>query len=224
MNDDILVVVIFGLLIFAGVAVLWMAMQNRRMQREFEHRERLAMIERGLVPPPELDPAAFESRTGLTGQQEPRSASRSRSAGIIMIGFGLGLTMLISFAAGDPEVGIGIGGAFALLGAAFIFNSMAVGRRESLHGRPREVGANGVTSPWRARRRGDWTGDPYANGSGKRVNGRRTDCPRTGHRHSTTPRRQRSRCAAAVPAPCSSHHGGRPTLTPPVQRHRCPTP
>ena len=133
MNDDILVVVIFGLVIFAGVAVLWMAMQNRRMQREFEHRERLAMIERGLVPPPELDPAAFESRTGLTGQQEPRSASRSRSAGIIMIGFGLGLTMLLSFAAGEPEVGVGIGGAFALLGAAFIFNSMAGGRRESSH-------------------------------------------------------------------------------------------
>src|SRR5688500_4372714 len=64
------------------------------------------------------------------------------------------------------------------------------------------------------RRRGDWTGDPYANGSGKRVNGRRTHRPRTGHRHSTSPRRQRSRCAAAVPAPCSSHHGGRPTLTP----------
>jgi hypothetical protein len=132
-NDDVFVVLMFGLVILAGVAILWMAMQNRRMQREFEHRERLAMIERGLVPPPELDPAAFESRTGLTGHHESRSASRSRSAGIIMIGFGLGLTMLISFAAGEPEVGIGIGGAFALLGAAFVFNSMAGGRHESSH-------------------------------------------------------------------------------------------
>lgn len=47
---------------------------------------------------------------------------------------------------------------------------------------------------------------------------------RTGHRHSTSPRGQRSRCAAVVPAPCSSHHGGRPTLTALVQRHWCPTP
>lgn len=133
MNDEAFVVAIFGLVIFAGVAVLWMAMQNRRMQREFEHRERLAMIERGLVPPPELDPATFESRTGLAGQPESRAGARSRSAGIIMIGFGLALTMLIAFAAQEPEVGVGVGGAFALLGAAFIFNSMALGRRESSH-------------------------------------------------------------------------------------------
>jgi hypothetical protein len=119
-----------SVLILAGVAVLWMAMQNRRLMREMEHRERLAMIERGLIPSPEIDPAGFERRTGLTDQPESRAAARSRSAGVIMIGFGLGLMMLISFAAEVPNVGVGIGGAFALLGAAFLFNSMLMGRRD----------------------------------------------------------------------------------------------
>jgi hypothetical protein len=132
-SDAGFVAVMFTVIVLGSIAVLWMALQNRRWQRELEHRERLAMIERGLVPPPEVDPAAFESRSGLASQQEGRGAARSRSAGTIMIGFGLGLTMLISFAAGEPEVGIGIGGAFAMLGAAFIFNSIALNRRESSH-------------------------------------------------------------------------------------------
>jgi hypothetical protein len=125
------VATLFGLMILAGVAVLWMAMQNRRTLREFEHRERLAMIDRGLMPPPERDPAGFESRSGVGAQPERSGATRSRSAGIIMIGFGLALMMLIAFAAREPEVGIGIGGAFALLGAAFIFNAAALNRRDS---------------------------------------------------------------------------------------------
>jgi Flp pilus assembly protein TadB len=130
LDDGAFVALVFGLIILAGVAVLWMAMQNRRLLREMEHRERLAMIERGLVPPPELDPGAFERRTGLASQPESQAGARSRSAGIIMIGFGLGLMVLISFAAETPSVGIGIGGAFALLGAAFVFNSMVMGRRD----------------------------------------------------------------------------------------------
>lgn len=130
MSDAGFVAVMFALIVLGSIAVLWMAMQNRRLQREFAHRERLAMIERGLIPPPEVDPAAFETRAGLADQPEARGAARSRSAGIIMIGFGLGLTMLISFAAREAEVGIGIGGAFVMLGAAFIFNSIALSRRE----------------------------------------------------------------------------------------------
>jgi hypothetical protein len=125
----------FALMIFAGVAVLWMAMHNRRMMREFEHRERLAMIDRGLVPPPERDPGGFESRTGVAAP-ERSGATRSRSAGIIMIGFGLALMMLIAFAAREPEVGVGIGGAFALLGAAFVFNAAALNRRENARSYP----------------------------------------------------------------------------------------
>ncbi len=49
-----------------------------------------------------------------------------------MLGLGLGMLMLITFAAGSPEVGLGIGGAFALLGAAFLVNAMLIARNEAL--------------------------------------------------------------------------------------------
>jgi hypothetical protein len=124
LNSEEILVILMTLLILAGVLVLWMAMHSRRRIREMEHRERLAMIERGLIPPPELEPAVFERRAGIGPRSESPAASRSRSSGVILIGFGLGLTLLISFAAGEPEVGIGIGGAFAVLGGAFLVNAM----------------------------------------------------------------------------------------------------
>ena len=130
MNESEMMVLLFALMIFAGVAVLWMAMQSRRRFREMEHRERLAMIERGLIPSPELDPAAFERRTNVAPPTpEPQTTTRARSTGVMLIGFGLGLMILLAFAFEVPEVGVGLGGAFALLGAAFVVNAM-LGARE----------------------------------------------------------------------------------------------
>jgi hypothetical protein len=93
-----------------------------------EHRERLAMIERGILPAPELDPAAFERRLSGLRPPETPGAIRARSSGVIMISMGLAFMFMISFAAGSPGVGIGIGGAFALVGAGFFVNSMLIGR------------------------------------------------------------------------------------------------
>jgi hypothetical protein len=127
-SEEAIVVALSSMGVLAGVAVIWMAMQSRRQIREMEHRERLAMIERGILPAPELDPAAFERR--LTGLRPPDTpgAVRARSSGVIMISIGLAFMFMISFAAGSPSVGIGIGGAFALVGAGFFINSMLIGR------------------------------------------------------------------------------------------------
>ena len=134
MRDEEALVLVLSLVILAGVAVLWMAIVSRRRVREMEHRERLAMIERGLAPTPEADPAGFERRTGVARPPQPPQAARSRSAGVILIGFGLGLGVLIAFAAGEPEVGVGIGGGFALLGAAFVINGVLMSRDAPLPG------------------------------------------------------------------------------------------
>src|SRR5262245_54111800 len=106
--------------IVAGVVLMIAAMNNRRKVREMEHRERLAMIERGVVPSPETDPAAFEAATGLAdGSKDGADPSeRYRTAGVLLIGFGLGLIFVIGVAAGAPAVGLGIGGAWISLGAA----------------------------------------------------------------------------------------------------------
>jgi hypothetical protein len=125
-------VLMMTLLILAGVAVLGMAMHSRRRIRELEHRERLAMIERGLLPAPELDPATFERRSGTAlSAPMPPASSRFRSIGVITTGLGLGLMVLITFAADAPDLGLGLGGAIALLGAAFIVNAMLSGRPEA---------------------------------------------------------------------------------------------
>jgi hypothetical protein len=109
------------LLIGGGIILLALAMYNRGKLREMDHRERLAMIDRGLVPPPEIDPAGFES---ALGPRRSAASARSRSVGIITIGFGLALMFMISFAGGSPGPGIGVGGAIAVLGVAFLVNSM----------------------------------------------------------------------------------------------------
>jgi hypothetical protein len=129
-------VLVCALMIVGGIAVLWIAMHNRRQIRELEHRERLAMIERGLVPPPELDPEQFERKSGVARSAPTLAAARYRTMGVLMIGCGLALMMIISFAGDSPKVGIGIGGAFAVLGAAFVINSQMMSRDEPLTGRP----------------------------------------------------------------------------------------
>src|SRR5262245_35725241 len=66
--------------------------------RELEIRERIAMIERGMVPSPETDPNGFEKRMHTVermqqGQGSGRSGARSkyRSGGIMVMSVGFGL-------------------------------------------------------------------------------------------------------------------------------------
>ena len=60
-SEESLVLLVVSVMIVGGIAVLWIAMANRRALREMEHRERIAMIQAGMVPAPEADPLAFEA-------------------------------------------------------------------------------------------------------------------------------------------------------------------
>jgi len=126
-NENELAGTIIALIVLAGVGLMVAAMMNRRRFRELEHRERLAMIERGVVPSPESDPAAFEARIGAAAHD---TGTRYRTAGVLMIGLGLGLLVLLTFAAQEPMVGIGVGGGWAVLGAASLYNYFLISRRE----------------------------------------------------------------------------------------------
>jgi hypothetical protein len=119
-TEESVMVIIFSLMVFAGVAVLWIAMANRRAVREMEHRERLAMIQAGVVPAPEADPLAFEAHMTPVSPSMSRQ-DRWRTAGTLTIGFGLALLLLLWFT-GAKEIAIGVGGAFAVLGASFLLN------------------------------------------------------------------------------------------------------
>src|ERR1041384_2593256 len=125
MRPESIAAIVVPLLLFGsfwGFLIVNSVMKSR--VRELEIRERIAMIERGLVPAPETDPRGFEramaQRDSVLLSQSP---SRSRSAGVIIIGFGMALMVLIAFAGGEPGAGIGVGGAIVILGMAFFLNS-----------------------------------------------------------------------------------------------------
>jgi len=98
---------------------------TRGRVRELEIRERIAMIERGVVPPPESDPEGFDRGIqSMRELQRSHIAPRHRSAGIILISIGLGLAVLLTFAGGVPREGIGVGGFIVILGLGFVINGL----------------------------------------------------------------------------------------------------
>jgi hypothetical protein len=123
------VVLMFAIIVLSGVGLMIAAMFNRRRFREMEHRERLAMIERGLLPAPESDPGAFESGARFPAA-DPEAGVRYRTAGVLMMGLGFGLIILITFTVGEAGVGLGVGGGWAVLGAASLLNYFLITKRE----------------------------------------------------------------------------------------------
>jgi hypothetical protein len=123
-------IAIAGAFIYAIVNTL-----ARARVRELEVRERIAMIERGLVPPPEKDPNGFDRAMSRYEQyrdrgedwdlqgRRGRTPSRYRSAGVTLIGVGFGLMMMIGVAGNAPEAGVGVGGFLVIIGMAFFVNS-----------------------------------------------------------------------------------------------------
>jgi len=110
---------LFGMMftagMFCGVFLIFLAMRQRSELLERQHRERMAMIERGQIPLPDQ-----------IARRGSGASSRSLSLGIIVVGLGLALMMIISVAAETPTVGIGIGGAIVILGVSFIVRSFVV--------------------------------------------------------------------------------------------------
>jgi hypothetical protein len=123
------------------IAGLWVYMIIRSLARakvrELEIRERIAMIEKGHIPAPEVNPSGFER---AMARREARfyygGASRHRRVGTILIGLGLGLMLMISFAGDDPQTGLGVGGFLVMIGLAFVANGLIEQRRmpDGAHG------------------------------------------------------------------------------------------
>jgi len=111
---------VFIMGMFGGVFIIYLGLKQRSQQLEMHHRERMAMIEKGMIPL--SDPEAMHVRRIVNSGP----ASRSLSIGIMVVGLGLGLMTIISIAGESPEVGIGVGGAIAILGGAFIARSVIV--------------------------------------------------------------------------------------------------
>ena len=108
------------------VSGIFATAQKTRL-RELEIRERIAMIERGMVPPPETDPRGFEERMERVHFVQHRydryAGNRFRTGGIMVMSVGIGLTMLLWFV-GVPRVGIGLGGFLGIIGVGLLVNGL----------------------------------------------------------------------------------------------------
>jgi hypothetical protein len=113
------IVAIGGPMLIAIVAIVM-----RARVRELEIRERIMMVERGMVPTPESDPAGFDRGLHSIERIQNRHAGpRFRSAGIIVMSIGFGLMVLLGFV-GVPREGIGVGGFLAILGFGLFINGL----------------------------------------------------------------------------------------------------
>ena len=94
--------------------------------RDRLHRERLAMIEKGLVPPPESDPGQFERMMDWhpSSAGSPDRVSRSIRSGLLVIATGIGLVLMNYLQSGDVRRGLGIGAFLVVIGVAFLLNAV----------------------------------------------------------------------------------------------------
>ena len=130
---------------FAFLIVLTL---SRSRTRELEIRERIAMIERGLMPPPEVDPRGFDRAMRQYERYRYRAPGRHRRAGVTMMGIGFGLVFLIGFAGGAINEGIGVGGFLVIVGLAFFINSLFEPVRDEFPSMaPRSTGLNPPPAP-----------------------------------------------------------------------------
>jgi hypothetical protein len=127
LNGESFVAFVFAIVVVGGLGLVAYTLSGRQRLRELAIKERIALIDKGLVPSPEVDPARFETLVGLRRPVNSKAA-RYRSAGVIIMGLGLAMLVLLAFAAGVPEIGFGVGGGLAILGlAAFINGTLLAG-------------------------------------------------------------------------------------------------
>jgi hypothetical protein len=134
------IVAIIGAFTYAVVQTL-----ARARVRELEVRERIAMIERGLVPPPEVDPRGFDRAMDRYERYRERSPGRHRRAGVTLMGVGFGLMLLIGVAGDSMSSGIGVGGFLVIMGIAFFVNSLFENRRDEYPPAPRATSSSPLT-------------------------------------------------------------------------------
>jgi hypothetical protein len=139
---EILAVVMPIVVLVGGVGITILALRGRQRLKELAFQERIAMIEKGLVPSPESDPAGFESAMARRAIS-PR-ALRYRSAGLVLTGMGMALMILLLFVmpAAVRGVAVGVGGAMTVLGLTILGNGLLLAR-DDMEGSARNTAPRG---------------------------------------------------------------------------------
>jgi len=101
------------LAVVGGLGVAYYSMWLQSKARQMKHRERMAMIEKGIAPPALMESAA------INGVE----ARKRRSSGVFLICVGIGLALMMGLSKGDTRQ-LWIGGFVALIGVANLVNSV----------------------------------------------------------------------------------------------------
>jgi hypothetical protein len=106
--------------IVGGLSMGAYSMYLRMKARQLMHEERLALIEKGLTPPPlsAADLADF-----------PKRRRSSRHTGVILIAVGIGLGVVVALN-DEMKNALGVGGLLVVIGLGFLLNAM-LDRRET---------------------------------------------------------------------------------------------
>jgi hypothetical protein len=142
--EDLGVVLIPVVAIIGCFAFVIVLAVSRGRVRELAMRERIAMIERGLIPPPEVDPRGFDrAMTRLDRHEYRHGSGRHQRAGVTLMGVGFGLMVLIGVAFGNSSAGFGVGGFLVIMGLAFLINSRFEPPRDAIP----PAGSRSTSSP-----------------------------------------------------------------------------
>ena len=106
-----------------GIGLIAVVLRGRQRLQELAVQERIAMIEKGMVPSPETDPAGFD-RMMTARRSTSRVAVRFQSAGVMIMGFGAALGFLLAFVTLLPGLALGLGGALFVLGLTVSLNGI----------------------------------------------------------------------------------------------------
>ncbi len=142
--------------IIGGMALAALGIYALIRKREFEHRERLAMIEQGLTPGKTGDVASnvrdavrargvesFLSDAAAGGSaSDGQRIAQLRRGGFIVIAVGIGMFLMIYLTSGDIRPAMGIGAFMCVVGAAIFVSSYigAVGPRPGSSSQPPGTG------------------------------------------------------------------------------------
>jgi hypothetical protein len=136
--------VLFALIPLAAVVgvftMIAIAIAYQGRLREMQIKERIALIEKGIVPPPELERPASRAR-----MRRYRAAQQFITIGVTFVGIGLAVGIIIAVAGGQVRAGYGVGGAIAVFGLALIVNGILVRKGPDFD--PADAGAIAAPTP-----------------------------------------------------------------------------
>lgn len=134
MNPGVMGALIPIVAIIGGLSMAAYGMYLRMKARQLMHQERLAMIEKGLTPPP---------LTSADLGDFPKRRRSSRHIGVIVMAVGIGLGVLIGLNDSLKEA-LGVGGLVFLIGLGFLLNAI-LDRRET--SKPGSTGSASEAEP-----------------------------------------------------------------------------